>query len=79
MASQLLIALTLVFVGLVLIRSARRSLSTGMAVTDENDLILRRRHPVRFPVFVAAQMVFGCLFLLAGLAIGAALFYFPRG
>jgi hypothetical protein len=78
MASQLLIALTLVFVGMVLIRSARQSLSAGEAVTDENDLIGKRQHPVRFTLFVTAQLVFGCIFLVAGLAIGAALFYFPR-
>ncbi|MEW6127812.1 MAG: hypothetical protein AB1757_12310 [Acidobacteriota bacterium] len=75
MILPLLIAVTFIVAGGILIRSARKSLSTGKAETDENDIFYKAHQPIRFFIFIIAQIVFGCLLVLAGLALIVASFH----
>lgn len=58
--------------GVVLMVTARRSLRSGVAVTDENDRIERVHRPLLFGLFVSAQFLWGAFCALAGVALIAA-------
>ena len=65
-------AVLFLVVGVALVASARASRRTGVAETEEGDVLRRRDHPLRFRGFVAAQYAFGVLSILVAAALLAA-------
>jgi len=75
MIAFLAAALVFVLMGAVLIRRACRSWMRGLAVTDEDDLIHKRTQPLQFSLFIAVQIVFGCVLVLGGVFFFCASFF----
>jgi hypothetical protein len=69
MILALLLAAASIYVGVVLLRHALAARSSGVTETDEGDVIERARQPVRFTLFIAAQIAFGGLAVLVGAAL----------
>lgn len=68
MVEPLLIAFALVCVGIILVRSACKSIASGEAETEDDGVIHKKTNPIRFFLFIITQLGFGCIFIIAGVA-----------
>ncbi len=75
MITPLIIASSFILIGVVLVRSACKSISAGAAEPDEGDTIFRKKQTILFSVFVITQIVFGCISILAGVGLAVATAY----
>lgn len=69
MITPIILALLFVVIGIVLVHAARKSISNGVADTEDSGTLHRDEQPVRFSLFVAAQMIFGFIAILAGVSL----------
>ncbi len=69
MITPIILALLFVVIGIVLVHAAGKSISNGVADTEDSGTLQRDEQPVRFSLFVAAQMIFGFIAILAGVSL----------
>ena len=72
MNTPFMLALLFFVIGGVLVQAARKSISNGVAETEDSGTLHRNKQPVRFSLFVAVQMIFGFIAILAGVSLAAA-------
>lgn len=74
MLVPLAIAAGFILIGVVLLHSARQSLRSGEAETEDNGIRYRDTQPIRFWLFVITQIVFGGGAVVSGALLATMLF-----